>query len=314
MKNTLILVAVLLGIVNVYGQKSIQELAELSDKKFEKKVSSGNSAVLVKSFAKNARRKGVDLPDPLVPPLKKVGILSFFTADLSERDSKAIRRGGIYESFLTTDGGKEILQSFHDEALNALKNEFSSQGIMLLTPEEYLTEETLEIYDNFQIETSKMGSAVLASANYLQGQSEKSIVAATGYKVFPAPTVLSGTDPKVISSMADLANQLGVDALLTVQIVTRKEKNKIGLSAIRISLHGPNPVPDDPKVKYGLGKYVSGILIEYAGTEFNPAIPFAYLNKKDKSFESIETQSFDTIIKRYASILLANFKSDYVEK
>lgn len=269
---------------------------------------------LLSLLQKNARKKGVDLPDPVVPSLKKVGILSFFTADLSERNPKAIKKGGVYESFLTTDGGKEILQSFHNEALTALKNEFSSQGVMLLTPKEYLTNETLEIYDNFQIETSKMGSAVLASANYLQGQSEKSIVAATGYKVFPAPTVLNGTDPKVISSMADLANQLGLDALLTVQIVTRKEKNEIGLSAIRISLHGPNPVPDDPNVKYGLGKYVSGILIEYAGTEFNPAIPFASVNKKDKSFESIETKNFDTILKRYASILLANFKSDYVEK
>lgn len=311
MKNALITVAMFMGILNVYGQKSIQELAEMPDKKFEKIVNSGNSAVLVKSFAKSARKQGVDLADPLVPSMKRVGILSFFTADLSERDPKAIKRGGEYESFLTTDGGKEILQSFHDEALIALRNEFSTQGVMLLTPVEYLTDETLEIYDNFHIETSKMASAVLASANYLQGQSEKSIVSATGYKVFPAPTVLSGTDPKVISSMADLANQLGVDALLTVQIVTKKEKNEIGLSAIRISLHGPNPVPDDPNVKYGMGKYVPGILIEYAGTEFNPAIPFAYVNKKDKSFESIETKQFDIIIERYARIMLDNFKYDY---
>lgn len=57
MKNILITVAMFLGIVNVSGQKSIQELAEMSDKKFEKIVNNGNSAVLVKSFAKKCKKK-----------------------------------------------------------------------------------------------------------------------------------------------------------------------------------------------------------------------------------------------------------------
>lgn len=295
------------------AQKSLQDISELSDKKFEKFVNTSNSAVLVKSFKKNAERQAnLSFPDSMMSHVKRIGLLSFFTADLSIRDPKAIKRGGKYESFLTTDGGKVILNTFYNESIIALKNQFNEVGIELLTPVEFLTEETYEIYTDFEVTTSAIGTSALKVTNYLQGQEEKSIVAASGYRVFPAATILGGTDPKAIKSLAELAKKLGLDALLCVQIVTQKEKEDVGVSAIRMALHAPNPVPDDSNIKYGLGKYMEGILAEYAGTEINPPINFATVNKKTKQFASIETDYFDEVINRYVKMLITNFQQDYI--
>jgi hypothetical protein len=299
--------------LTAFAQKSIQDISELSDKKFEKFVNTSNNAVVVKMYKKLAQKQAdLTFPDSVMSDVKRIGLLSFFTADNSVRNPKALKRGGEYESFLSTDGGKKILETFYNESLKTLKNQFYEVGIELLTPVEFLTEETVEIYTNFEVTTSALGTGALKAANYLQGEEEKSIVAATGYRVFPAATILGGTDPKVIKSMAELTKKLGLDALLCVQIVTQKEKEDVGISAIRITLHGPNPIPDHPKMKYGMGKYTEGLLIEYAGTEINPPINFATISKKTKQFTAMETDYFDEVISRYIKLLIKNFKEDYV--
>ncbi|MGW8123555.1 hypothetical protein ACV07N_12920 [Roseivirga echinicomitans] len=323
MKKTLTLIILFVSVLSLTAQKSIEELVNMPDKKFERLVNTNNSAVLVKSFANNARRQAnLDLPDPLIPEIKRVGILSFFTADFSEVDAKAMRRvmknGGSarLENWLSLDGGKAILNTFYEESESALRSAFAKEDIELLTPMEYLTDDSMiDTYSDYQVEISKAVSAILSAADYLNKEEEKSIVAATGYRVYPAAVQLGGTDPKVIKSMADLTQKLKVDALLTVQIVTVKEKEQIGLKAIRIALHSPNPVPDHPDIKYGLGSYMPGVLLEYAGTEFGEGIPFATMTEKvGGTFKEVNTDLFDELIARYTNILVSNLITDYAGK
>lgn len=295
----------------------------MPDNKFQKLVNTNNSAVLVKSFANSARQQAnLDLPDPLIPEIKRVGILSFFTADLSEVDVKALKRvmsrpgSATLENWLSMEGGKEILNTFYVETLASLFTSFSANGMELLIPGEYLTDDAkMDTYLNYEMELSKAVTAALDAANFFTKSNEKSIVAADGYRVFPAATQLGGVDPKAIKSMAELCQEFGVDALLTVQIVTIKDNEQIGLKAIRIALHGPNPVPDHPDIKYGLGSYVPGILLEYAGTEFGESIPFATMTEKiGGTFKEINTDLFDELIVRYTDVLVSNLVSDYAGK
>ncbi len=328
MKKTLTLIILFVSVLSLSAQKSIEELVNMPDKKFNKLATTNNSAVLVKSFANNARRQAnLDLPDPLIPNIKRVGILSFFTADLSEIDIKAKKRlynnamnnkagKATLENWLSLEGGKAILSTFHNESLSALVTSFSAQGIDLLIPGEYLTDDAkMDTYLNYEMELSKAVTAALNAADFFSKSKEKSIVAATGYRVFPAATQLGGVDPKTINSMADLCQKLGVDALLTVQIVTIKTKEEIGLKGIRLALHAPNPVPDHPDIKYGLGSYVPGVLLEYAGTEFGEGIPFATMTEKvGGTFKEVNTDLFDELIDRYAKLLVNNLMIDYAGK
>jgi len=316
MKKITLMLLLVLSAFMLHAQKTIRELADLPDKKLDKLIATDNYASQVKSFAKNYQKQtGKTLPDPLVPQLKRVGLLTFFTADHSEANVKAMKNGGTYQDFLTEAGGFKLVTKFYEQSLPELRAAFQAQGMELLIPEEYITtEEQAQVYNSYEIEVSKLASATLKAANYLTKQWDKSYVAVDNYRVFAEPTVINGMDMKVTRSMGPLAEQLGVDALLTVQILTSKEKTDVGLNAVRMALHSPNPVPDDPAINYGLGFYYEGILVEYAGMEFEKPIIFAQLPKKANKFQNYQMEGFDVVTRRLISKLLGNIQTDYAGK
>lgn len=308
MKKLLLAPVLILAMSTVIAQKSIRELSELKDKKFEKLLDKADFRSEIPRFVKNYEKQTNQTLGSVKLDFERVGILTFFTADHSVIDYKAKKRGGVYESYLSEAGGKTIVDPFYAEALPEMKRAFQKHGISLEVPSEYVTDR--DVYENYEVEVSKLVSGLLKAGNYLTGQKEKSLVAADGYRVFPTTTLVSGSDMKVMRSMGTLCEKLGVDALLSVQILTSKEKSDIGLKAVRIALHCPNPVPDHPDINYGLGFYYEGILAGYVGMEFDDSLVFAELPRKARQIKNMETEGFAVVIQRMVSDLLQSIVED----
>jgi hypothetical protein len=308
---TLFLVIATLGTVR--AQKTIREMAEMSDKKFSKIIKEDSYASQVKTFAKAYEKQtGKDLPDPVAPQIKTVALLSYFTADYSKIDVKAYNRGWVFENYINETGGEMLVNEFYSLSVNELKTIFAANGMVLLTPNEYLkTEEQRELYKSYKPEISKLAGGVSIMSSFFTKSDEKSLTAADGYRAFPAAIVNLGMDMKAVRDLGKLAKELGVDALLTINTLTQLEKGDVGLKGITMSLHAPNPVPDDPDMKYGIGFYYDGILVGSIGFTLDGYMKFATLPKRAKSFENIDLDGFTPLINRMATQLLNSKKQNF---
>lgn len=301
------------------GQKTIQELATMSEKKFDKLMTEESYAGQVRAFAKAYEKQtGKDLPEPVPVPLKRVALLSFFTADYSEVDVKTARKskhgGAIIENYINTAGGSLLVNNFYKLSINEIKQIFASNGMELLTPEEFLvTEEQKQLYENAEINISKLAAGVTGVTSVILKRDNKGLVTADGFRLYSEPVVNNGMDMRAVRDLGKLANMLGVDAFLTVNTLTQLEKEEVGLKGVTMTLHSPNPVPDDPEMKYGLGFYYEGILVGSIGFNLEKYMPFAKLPKKANSFENIDLTGFTKLMERMANQLLKSKKLNFEE-
>jgi len=308
---TLLLVIATLGTAT--AQKTIRELAEMSDKKFSKIMKEDSYASQVKTFAKAYEKQtGKDLPDPVAPRIKTVALLSYFTADYSKIDVKAYNRGWVFENYINEAGGELLVNDFYSLSLDALKTAFAANGMILLTPDEYLlTDAQRERYKTYDVEISRLAGGVSAISGFFTKADSKSLTAAKGYRPYPAAIVNLGMDMRAVRDLGKLAKELGVDALLTINTLTQLEKGDVGLKGITMSLHAPNPVPDDPDMKYGIGFYYDGILVSSIGFTLEKYMKFATLPKRAKSFENMDLDGFTPLVERMATQLLNSSKQNF---
>lgn len=313
MKKLLTLFLVVASMVTASAQKTIREMAEMSDKKFSKLVKEDSYAGQVRTFAKAYEKQtGKDLPDPVVPQIKTVALLSFFTADYSQIDVKAYNRGWVFENYINETGGEMLVNEFYSLSINELKAIFAKNGMKLLTPDEYLqTDAQRQVYKTYEVEISRLAGGVSAISSFFTKADSKSLTPVKGYRAFPAAIVNLGMDMKAVRDLGKLAKQLGVDALLTVNTLTQLEKGEVGLKGITMALHAPNPVPDDPDMKYGMGFYYDGILVGSVGFTLEKYMKFASLPKRAKSFENIDLDGFTPLVERMATQLLNSSKQNF---
>jgi hypothetical protein len=313
MKSTWTLLILLTFIGKGLAQKTIQELATMPDKKFEKIMTEESYAGQVKTFAKAyTKQTGKDLPDPVPVPLKKVALLSFFTADFSQIDVKAYQRHQVFENYINEAGGQMLVNEFYGLSINELKTIFAANGMELLTPEEYLkTDAQKQVYNTYEVNISKLAAGATAIGGFFTKSNNKSLTPVDGYRVYPAPVVNFGQDMKVVRDLGKLANELDVDGFLTINTLTQLEKGEVGLKGISMSLHAPNPVPNDPEMKYGLGFYYEGILVGSIGFTLEKYMPFAKLPKKATAFENMDLTGFTPLMERMANQLLNTKKQHF---
>lgn len=295
------------------AQKTIKELADMPDKKFSKLMTEENYAGQIRTFAKAYEKQtGKDLPEPVPVPMKRVALLSFFTADFSQIDVKAYRRHQVFENYINEAGGKMLVNDFYKLSINDLKKIFAANGMELLTPDEYLkTNEQKQLYKTYEVNVSKLAAGATAIGGFFTKANNKSLTPADGYRAYPAPVVNSGMDMKAVRDLGKLANELDVDALLTINTLTQLEKGEVGLKGISMSLHAPNPVPDDPEMKYGMGFYYEGVLVGSISFTLDEYMPFAKLPKKAQSFENVDMTGFTPLMKRMTTQLLNSKKQNF---
>ena len=311
MKKIIILTLALLVSAMGYSQKSIQELSSLSDKKFDKalRTYNGGSPAIIKSFSKSCRRMGQELPEEVKPSLKKVGVLTFYLSDFSELDNKrALRNGGIYADNLTTAATAELASTFYQTSLAQLKESYQAQGIELLTPDQFLdTEAKKEAYYSTEIELSKASKLVSALSRNVGRKNEKSPNAPDGYRVVYNSMSIDGADKKAVISLGKLAKELGLDGLLSVQVLTNLKGKTIGFHKVRMALHGVNPIPYDGTCKW-VGGYFEGLLMEFGEVSGNDLV-FAKIKKK--ALADVNIEGFDALLGRLSTKILNQMEIDY---
>lgn len=196
MKKQTLLLALCIGlsISSTWAQNTPSEsLQKFVDKKMEK-----NGI----QFTTTHRLKGKEYSAP-----KKIGILVFAVAGSKEFTGN----DGWYDHYvsISEDAASIVAQSIHDDCISELKENYASQGVELLTPNEYLDSETkLKAYQNMNMRIMGMAKMSEFASN------PDEIGLPQGYKYFTNSWTHSD-----IGGRADIIDELkmfGMDGYLSV--------------------------------------------------------------------------------------------------
>lgn len=330
-KNLLVLVLGIsfLGISNpINAQKSVQDLAEIKEKKWDK---------LVKSYKNNStwidQLKGLlneklisedNLPNP-----QKIGVLTMQIWDksMTKVSTKSYKSFAttttttLYsKNYLTPSGSNIVADKFLENMLPVLNSKFKNEAVSLLEPKDYLNnEEKREIYENGvnKIELSGLSKSLQKVNNFLTKKDleVQGSLSATGYEFYPLSAKLVSMDFKAPASIGLIAEDLELDAVLIITINVSLEKG--GKSMV---LHGMEtaiigPIDDDTSKEYkgriGAGmmnKYRDGLTFSTTYFELDESIEIAELNKKSGQIEEWYLNGLDIVTSRMAEDLITGMK------
>jgi hypothetical protein len=262
----------------------------------------------VKIHMMNGDNAGLESGKGLVPylkalgsPPKRVALLSFYVWDCGNKKESSYRMyGGDYVYRVDTTRSNSVnaaeidrlAAELHDAGVGAMKEEFAAVGMQLLTPAEFLdTPEKQQAYETARIEEGAAGKIM----GFLQGgkvDDEWQWGTPGGYRLVKMPTAGDvrgnnfslamqgiGVGKFANSTGHDLAQALGVDAVVVLYNVVQADKNSINFRGAYMYMFGPNPVPNSGQSMYYPGQQYSG---EYLRTNVD-------FIKTDKDGHALET-------------------------
>ena len=223
-------------------------------------------------------------------PPGRVALVSFYVWDCGNKKENSYRiYGGNYTYHVTNTRKRAVASGevavlaneLHDAGIGALKESFASVGMQLLTADEFLdTPAKREAYDAFKMEAGGF-------SGLLRGLQEKSHGdvwqwgAPDGYRVLELTTVgnvkgnqfqLGQTGISIGKTAAalgyDLAQELGVDAVVILYNVVQADKSTINMRGAGLYMFGPNPVPNSGQSLYWNGHQYSGVYLRMKDIPF----------------------------------------------
>lgn len=223
-------------------------------------------------------------------PPGRVALVSFYVWDCGNKKENSYRIYGGNYTYRVTNTRKRAVASgevavlaneLHDAGIGALKESFASVGMQLLTADEFLdTPAKREAYDAFKMEAGGF-------SGLLRGLQEKSHGdvwqwgAPDGYRVLELTTVgnvkgnqfqLGQTGISIGKTAAslgyDLAQKLGVDAVVILYNVVQADKSTINMRGAGLYMFGPNPVPNSGQSLYWNGHQYSGVYLRMKDIPF----------------------------------------------
>ncbi len=234
LKSMLIVVA--LGLVSLgYSQTPLQKLVSKKDK-------------VIKLMDKaqgpyNCNNDGHGLNPYLTSKSQIPDTIALITFYVYDKGSSQFNSA----TYLTDNGSNYFATQLFNESIKALKETYKKNGIVLLTPPEYLnTDEKIQFYaEDYQPEISKLGNLM----NDIETRHEKSSFTADSFRGFD---IGAATDFKRSESLGSvLTNKLGVKGVLSIGIQLADDGKHIGLVNVFYTLNGPNPVPKQDKKYFG---------------------------------------------------------------
>lgn len=269
---------------------------------------------------------------------KRVALVSFYGFDPGiTRITKTTADAGYvaYTTINTTTrsagNGGDITALFYDKSLATMKSTFSTYGMELLTPDQFLdTEAKRAAYQAFKVQHSQLSefatnygnSALQVLYGYPEGYTVCDIenepyanytkTGLTGKKgkVVDVKVQQFRKDPKMTESLGhDLCKLLGVDAVAVVYFThTRPNDEKNMLHNVNLTLFGPNPISLPPG-KEDAALYSKGVF--YAGARFylGDGQPFRDYNKKKPETNSISAEGIDHILAGLSTVV-----GSYIQK
>ncbi|MDE0559502.1 hypothetical protein OU792_05845 [Algoriphagus sp. NF] len=297
-----------------HAQKSMQELAELNDKKWDK---------LVKSYKNNStwidQLQGL-LNEDLVsednlPNPKKIGVLTMQIWDYSQTSSSTVAQTTVYtKNYLTPEGSNLVAETFLETMLPIFEDKFKAKGITLLEPDEYLTDaEKRKIYEEgpSRIDVSGLVKTFGAITSFLTNADKgEGSATASGYEFYPISVRTMATDFKAPATLGLLVEDLDLDAVLILSVGVSLIRNGRTLVLHEIEAGIVGPIDDDQSKEYK-GRIGAGIMNMYRdGLSYSSVIlevePFeiAKINKSEGSIEDWQLDGLDVVSSRMAADLI----------
>jgi hypothetical protein len=192
-----------------------------------------------------------------------IALASFHIYDIGT--SNHIKNVSVTYFSLSESGGNIMANKLLNSTLSKLRESFKAQGVVLLTPDQYLnTKEKKDFYyKTFEPGISKLGKFL----SDIETKRNDISVTADGYRAFD---IAASSDFRRAESMGgELAKTLNVDALLSIGIELMSDKKNVAMNGVKMTLHGRNPVTkvDKKYVAQNMGNgYYEGQI--YAGGQF----------------------------------------------
>jgi hypothetical protein len=298
----------------VQAQKSLQEIAELNDKKWDKLVKNhknySTSIEQLQGLLNEELLAEENLPNP-----KKIGVLSMQVWDYSETTSAKVAQTTIYQkNFLTPEGSNLVADHFLETILPIFQDQLQAKGIALVEPKDFLTDdEKRKFYEEggSRIETSGLVKTMGSIMSFLyNGDIGEGSVAASGYEFYPISVRTMATDFKAPATLGLLVEDLDLDAVLILSVGVSLIRNGRTLVLHEIEAGIVGPIDDDQSKEYK-GRIGAGIMNMYRdGLSYSSVIlevePFeiAKINKSEGSIEDWQLDGLDVVSSRMAADLI----------
>ncbi len=226
-----------------------------------------------------------------------IALITFHLNDLGFSESWTVAYTTYTKSYSVSEaGGNKIANEIQKQTLEGLKKEFKKRGAVLLTPSEFLdTPEKIAFYnDEFTPEVSKMGKFL----SDFESRKTDISVCADNYRYLDVGA--SFDYKRSISLGSELANKLGVDAVLSVAVLIQTFKKDAYTKAVKMSLNGPNPNPKIDKKYFGQKTgtgYYDGQL--YVGGTFIFKKPIKNIEFDEEQITSIDFDGIDVVFNSF---------------
>jgi len=237
----------------VYAQKTIEDLGNLSDKKFFK-----NTYVfteLNRTLVKQLNKGRIEIEE--LPQIRNVGLLSIYIKDPAFRKGK---RGGVI--YKNAPNGNQLVAGILDEFLALTNKSLGAFGMQIKTPDQYLnSDDKKSTYKNFFINYSLVPEAKKFGQFF--DKNTESYASPEGYRTIY--TTVAGDEIEVIvDQVGEITSELGLDAFITIEIGTQTTGKSIILESVTAMLVAPDPSGRSGGILLGSSKYSPTKLLAFA--------------------------------------------------
>jgi hypothetical protein len=313
---------------NISAQKSIQDLADLKQNKWDKLVKSykNNSTWIdqLQGLLNENLLKEENLPNP-----KKIGVMTMQIWDKSMTNVST----NSYKSFATTttttlysknylspSGSNVVADKFLENMLPVFDSKFKKEGISLAEPKDFASDEAKRLIYEEGVNKVELGALTksLQKLNTFLTKKDLEVqgsLSATNYEFYPLSAKLVSMDFKAPASIGLIAEELGLDAVLfiTVNVSLEKGGKSLVLHGIETSVIGP--IDDDKTIEYkgviGAGmmnKYRDGLTFSTTFFELDVPIEIAKLDKKSGKAEEWYLEGLNTVTSRMTDDLISGMQ------
>ncbi len=289
-------VILLLTCITVHAQKSMKEYVEKTGKEKIKKGIVMPAGTYPQTAVGYSDGHGIN---PLLTSVKQlpdtVALITFHIYDIGT--SNHVKNISITYYSLSEEGGNIMANKMLDASIARLKEAFGKQGVVLLTPDEFLnTKEKRDYYYTmFAPDISKLGkflSGIETNKNDIS-------VTANGYRAFDISA--AGDFLRAESLGGDLTRKLGVKGVVSIAAELMSDNKRISMNGIKMVLHGPNPIPKEDKkyISQNMGAgYYTGQIYASGYTYFDKPVEVGKFENK-KQFINDTFEGIDLILESF---------------
>ena len=256
-----------------YAQKTFVEFIGESDKVFFDGVFANSE---LKKNLKNEIKSGSVTEQNLKP--KKIGLLTVYLFEENYRKRKA------HLTFIYSREGElnYFFNRVSERALEGLNKGFGSSGYELVSGNELIdTEEKKLAFEEAQSNINGL------SDPFLQTLETYEMTPSSASSPFVYSFIEDGTNGYVADELATLAQKLGVDALLTVQLSTLYQTATISFSSVNFILHGINPAAPEGEQGCVLSTY-----------SLYPDYPYPFVSVRNAKTSSERFGAYNRLLER----------------